>query len=114
MTITLFVLDVEDFLPLARVAAKSPDVNVLKRGPYYEVSSNTAFEIDRDATGCRNAVWFSSVAAIRDGYVSRWDKEVLRIEPGNSPDPEANAAEFASPRLGKDESHVEALERDTV
>lgn len=114
MTMTLFVLDVDDFRPLAQAAANSPDVNVVKRGPYYEVSSDQAFEIDRDATGCRNAVWFSSVAAIRDGHVSRWDKEVLCIEPGNSPDPEANAAQSASPRLGKDESHVEALERDTV
>jgi hypothetical protein len=114
MTITLFVLDVEDFRPLARVAAKSPDVKVVKRGHYYEVSSDKAFEIDRDATGCRNAVWFSSVAAIRAGHLGRWDKEVLRIEPGNSPDPGANAAESALVRLGKDESHVEALERDTV
>ena len=114
MTIALFVLDVEDFRPLAQVAANSPDVHVMKRGPYYEVSSDKAFEIERDATGCRNAVWFSSVAAIRAGHVGRWDKQVLRIEPGSSPDPGANAAESGSLRLGKDESHVEALERDTV
>lgn len=114
MTITLFVLDLEDFRPVAQVAAKSPDVNVVKRGPYHEVSSDKAFKIDRDATGCRNAVWFSSVAAIRAGHVGCWDKEVLQIEPGNSPDPEANAAESASLKIGKGESDVEALERDTV
>lgn len=114
MTITLFVLDVEDFRPLAQVAAKSPDIYVAKRGPYYEVSSDKAFKIDRDATGCRNAVWFSSVAAIRAGHVGRWDKEVLQIEPGNSPDPEANATESTSLKIGKGESQAEALERDTL
>ncbi|MGY2876175.1 hypothetical protein ACVW00_003365 [Marmoricola sp. URHA0025 HA25] len=84
MTVTLFVLDVEDFRPLAEVAAKDRDVDVVKRGPYYEVSSDGVIEIDRDATGCRNAVWFSSVAAVRSGHVSQWDKAVLRITPGPS------------------------------
>ena len=78
---TLFVLDIEDFRPLAQVAAGLPGVDVVKRGPYYEVTSDAAFEIPRNATGCRNAVWYSSVAAIRDGRVSRWDKNVLCIEP---------------------------------
>ena len=78
MRLTLFVLDVDDFRPLAEVAAKQPGVDVARRGPYYEVSSEATIEIDRDSTGCRNAVWFSSVAAIRHGHVSRWDKTVLR------------------------------------
>jgi hypothetical protein len=84
MSVTLFVLDVDDFRPLAKVAAKLPDVEVVKRGPYYEVSSDGPIEIDRDATGCRNAVWFSSVAAVRDGHVSRWDKTVMSVLPGSS------------------------------
>lgn len=84
MSVTLFVLDVDDFRPLAEAAAKLPDVEVVKRGPYYEVSSEGPIEIDRDATGCRNAVWFSSVAAVRDGHVRRWDKKVMSVAPGNS------------------------------
>lgn len=84
MTIILFVLDVEDFRPLAEYAAKVDAVDVVKRGPYLEVSSKAAFEIDRNATGCRNAVWFSAVAAVRDGHVSVWNKNVMRIEPGDS------------------------------
>jgi hypothetical protein len=78
---TLFVLDVEDFRPLAEVASRQPGVRVTRRGPYYAVESDLAFDIDRVATGCRNAVWYSSVAAIRDGRVERWDKSVLRIAP---------------------------------
>lgn len=84
MSTTLYILDVDDFRPLAEVASKQSDVVVRKRGPYYEVSSSETFEIDRDATGCRNAVWYSSVAAIHEGRVAVWDSEVLRIEPSTS------------------------------
>lgn len=95
MSVTLFVLDVDDFRPLAEVAAKRPEVDVVKRGPYYEVSSDTVIEIDRDAAGCRNAVWFSAVAAVRCGHVSQWDKSVLRITPGPSSATDAHASQDA-------------------
>jgi len=113
MTITLFVLDVEDFRPLAQVAAGSPDIDVVKRGVYYEVSSDHAFEISRHATGCRNAVWFSSVAAIRAGHVARWDKDVLRVERGSSADRGAPTDRSAPLDVGR-ETHVETLKRDVV
>lgn len=80
MTI-LYILDVDDFRPLAQVAAKNPDVTVLKLGPYYQVHTGSPLEIDRDATGCRNAVWFSTIAAIADGAVTRWDRTVMCIDP---------------------------------
>jgi hypothetical protein len=85
MTATLYVLDVVDFVPLAEVASRNPDVTVAKRGPYYEVSSEHGFEIERNATGCRNAIWFSSVAAVRHGRVARWDRDFLRVEPVSGP-----------------------------
>lgn len=80
---TLYVLGAADCVPLARAAARDPGVSVVKRGPYYEVRCDSAFEIDRSAVGCRSAVWFSSVAAIHRGRVARWDKKVLRIEPAD-------------------------------
>ncbi|SFQ22615.1 hypothetical protein K8Z49_25425 [Actinomadura madurae] len=81
---TLFVLDVDDFRPLAEVAGKDPDVTVRRRGPYFEVTAPGPIRIGRDATGCRNAVWYSSVAAVTDGRVSRWDGAELVIEPAGS------------------------------
>lgn len=81
MTTTLYVLNIADFRPLAAVAAENPSVRVVRRGPYLEVIASEPFAIDRAATGCRNAIWYSSVAAIRNGRVTQWDREVLRIEP---------------------------------
>lgn len=81
MTTTLYVLDVEDFRPLAKAASRNAHVSIVKRGPYFEVSATGPFEIARDDTGCRNAVWFSSIAAIAGGRVARWDRDTMRIEP---------------------------------
>jgi hypothetical protein len=77
----LYVLDVVDFRPLAEVAALDPTITVRRRGPYFELTSSDVITIDRKATGCRNALWYSSVAAIRGGRVTTWDKTVLIIEP---------------------------------
>lgn len=78
---TLFVLDVDDFRPLAEVAGEDPGVTVRRRGPYLEVATPGSIRIERNATGCRNAVWYSAVAAVRDGRVSRWDRSELVVQP---------------------------------
>jgi hypothetical protein len=80
----LYVLDIDDFRPLAEVAAKNPDVTVVKRGPYYEVTCDTAYEIERNATGCRNAIWFSAVAAVTGGIIETWNKSRIHIQPMDS------------------------------
>jgi hypothetical protein len=81
MTMTLYVLDIDDFRPLAGVAAQDSGVTVVRRGPYLEVTAPGPISIDRAATGCRNAIWYSAVAAVRGGRVARWDKQSLLIEP---------------------------------
>ena len=48
--------------------------------PYLEVAAAGSIHIDRNATGCRNAVWYSSVAAVTDGRLGNWDKSELVIE----------------------------------
>lgn len=78
---TLFVLDVDDFTPLAEVAAKDPDVTITRRGPYLLVTAEGKIVIDRTATSCRNAVWFSSVAALSGARITTWDKTEMIIEP---------------------------------
>jgi hypothetical protein len=77
----LYVLDIDDFRPLALAACADPAVTVRRRGPYLEVSAAGPIAIDRAATGCRNAIWYSSVAGVRGGRIARWDRDGLLIEP---------------------------------
>jgi len=81
MTVALYILNIEDFRPLAETAARNTDVTVVLRGPYYEVASELPFRIDRDATGCRNAIWYSAVAGVAHGTIENWDGKELRIVP---------------------------------
>ena len=79
----LYVLDVPENTTLAKVAAEDPTVTVGKIGPYFEITSAGTIVIDRRATGCRHAVWYSAIAGIGDGRVVQHDKDALRIEPAN-------------------------------
>jgi hypothetical protein len=81
---TLFVLDVADYRPLAEAAAKDTAITVRRRGPYFEIVTGGPIEIDRSATGCRNAVWYSAVAAVDGGRLAVWGATLLRIEPDDS------------------------------
>jgi hypothetical protein len=79
---TLYVLDVPENLALPKVAAEVPGVVVDKIGPYFEIRADGAIVIDRRATGCRHAVWYSSVAGVaRDSRIVQHDKNALRVEP---------------------------------
>ncbi|MBB5153639.1 hypothetical protein [Saccharopolyspora phatthalungensis] len=78
---TLYVLDVPENTPLAKVASEDHAVTVGKIGPYFEISADAAIVIDRRATGCRHAVWYSSVAGVADGRITQHDKDALRVEP---------------------------------
>lgn len=77
----LFVLDVPENVPVVEVAGRHPDVTVGRVGPYYRVSADASIVIDRRATGCRHAVWYSSVAGLQGGRITQWDKDALRVDP---------------------------------
>ncbi|MFC0447369.1 hypothetical protein [Rhodococcus jostii] len=77
---TLFVLDVPENTTIAAVADQDPAVTIDHVGPYFRIDSDSAIVIDRRATGCRHAVWYSSVAGLAGSRIAQWDKEALRIE----------------------------------
>jgi hypothetical protein len=82
----LYVLDVPENTPLAKVAALDPEVTVGRIGPYFEITAAGPIVIDRRATGCRHAVWYSSVAGVaRDSRIVQHDKDALRVEPVTEP-----------------------------
>ncbi|MDQ0380446.1 hypothetical protein [Amycolatopsis thermophila] len=79
---TLYVLDVPENTPMAKVAAEDPAVTVGRIGPYFEISAAGPIVIDRRATGCRHAVWYSAVGGVaRDSRITQHDKNALRVEP---------------------------------
>lgn len=79
---TLYVLDVPENTAVAKVAAEDPAVTVGRIGPYFEINAAGAIVIDRRATGCRHAVWYSAVGGVaRDSRITRHDKDALRVEP---------------------------------
>lgn len=77
----LYVLDVPENVPLATVAGADPAVTVSKIGPYFEIVADGVISIGRRATGCRHAVWYSSVAGLRGARITQHDKDALRVEP---------------------------------
>lgn len=77
---TFYVLDVPENTTVPEVAARDSTVNVDKVGPYFEVTSPNPIVVDRRATGCRHAVWYSALAGLRDSRVTQHDKDALRVE----------------------------------
>jgi hypothetical protein len=77
---TLFVLDIPENTTIASVADIDPAVRVDHVGPYFRIVSDGDIVIDRRATGCRHAVWYSSVSGLSDSRITQWDKDALRVE----------------------------------
>jgi hypothetical protein len=78
---TFFILDVPENKAVAAVAGEDPDVTVDHVGPYYRVSADTEIVVDRRATGCRHAVWYSCVSGLSGSRITQWDKDALKVEP---------------------------------
>jgi hypothetical protein len=76
-----FILDVPENKPVAAVAGEDPDVTVDHIGPYFRVSADQAIVVDRRATGCRHAVWYSCVSGLSGSRITQWDKDALKVEP---------------------------------
>jgi len=78
---TLFILDVPENVSVPAVAARDPDVDVARVGPYFKITTQGELVIDRRATECRHAVWYSCVGGLADGRIVQHDKDALRIAP---------------------------------
>lgn len=76
----LYVLEVPENEGVVRVAAADPANTVDRVGPYFRITSSGVISIDRRATGCRHAVWYSAVAAIEASVITQHDKNALRVE----------------------------------
>ncbi|MEU8120580.1 hypothetical protein AB0C21_17870 [Spirillospora sp. NPDC049024] len=98
----VFVLDVPENRGVIEVAGQDPLLTVDEVGPYFRISatgesagdsgdeplgaghSSTTGEIviDRRATACRHAVWYSAIAGLQGARIVQHDKNALRVVPG--------------------------------
>lgn len=78
--IKFYILDVPENRGLVDVVSADPTVTIKKCGPYFQMEASTPVVIDRRATGCRHAVWYSSIAGLAGTRITQWDKTALRFE----------------------------------
>lgn len=78
---TVYVLDIPENTSLPKVALHDPTVTVNRVGPYFEIVATGPLVIDRRATDCRHAVWYSAVAGVWGGRIVQHDADALRAEP---------------------------------
>jgi len=75
----IFVLDVPENEGVVRVAEQDASLQVEKVGPYFRIAAEGEIVIDRRATGCRHAVWYSALAGLQDARIVQHDKDALRV-----------------------------------
>ena len=75
-----YVLEVPENEGVVTVASRDPMVTVDQVGPYFRISADGTIVIDRRATGCRHAVWYSAVAGLENSVITQHDKDALRVE----------------------------------
>lgn len=75
----MYVLDVPENNGVIRVVSGDAALAVDKVGPYFRISAADDIVIDRRATGCRHAVWYSAVAGLEGSRITQQDKDALRV-----------------------------------
>ncbi|KXF52247.1 MULTISPECIES: hypothetical protein [unclassified Rhodococcus (in: high G+C Gram-positive bacteria)] len=79
MTARIYVLEVPENEGVVDVAARDSQVTIDKVGPYFRITADDELIIDRRATGCRHAVWYSAIAGLEDSIIVQQDKDALRV-----------------------------------
>lgn len=78
--VSVFVLDTPENKGVIDVADADQHIVIHKVGPYFELTADSGFSIDRRATGCRHAVWYSCIAGLHHARIVQWDKDALTVE----------------------------------
>lgn len=81
----LYVLEIPENASVIDVASQDPAIAVDRVGPYVRLSAEARIVIDRRATGCRHAVWYSAVAGIEGSVITQHDKDALTVEDRRAP-----------------------------
>lgn len=81
MSISIFVLDVDEFRALVEHAQSRMDIQV--SGPsiqgYWQLSANDVMILERKALGFKPAVWHGLLTGGLVGRIEHFDNEVLKL-----------------------------------
>ena len=79
MSARMFVLRVPENDGVLAVAGQDPAISIDHVGPYALLTGADDIVLDRRATGCRHAVWYSAVAGLDGSRITQHDKDALRV-----------------------------------
>lgn len=81
MTVTVFVPDVPEFLPLVHAAAKVDGCAVKSsQGGYWRLESPRSLLFSRKALGLGPALWNSALSGGFVGRIVKYDRDTMIIE----------------------------------
>jgi hypothetical protein len=75
----LYVLEVPENEGVVAVVMRDSLFSIDRVGPYFRISSDGDIVIDRRASGCRHAVWYSVIAGLEDSVIVQHDKDALKV-----------------------------------
>jgi hypothetical protein len=75
----LYILELPENEGVVKVASQDPEVTIDRVGPYFRISSGGDIVVDRRATRCRHAVWYSAIAGLEGSCIAQHDKNLLRV-----------------------------------
>lgn len=81
MTITVFVLNVEEFFPLVEHAKTRDDIKVTGPGAngYYRLDAENSLQLNRKTLAFKPAVWHGLLTGGLVGEISHFDNDNLTL-----------------------------------
>jgi hypothetical protein len=84
--VVLYVLDVQEFLPIVETARENPDCVVTKSDKgYYKIVSATELVLNRKKMNMKPAVWYGLFTGGMNGEIAEFGREEVRVIGTNKP-----------------------------
>ena len=84
--VVLYVLDVQEFLPIVEAARKLPDCQITKSDKgYWKIVSPTEIVLNRKAMKMKPAVWYGLFTGGMNGEIAEFGRDEVRVIGTNKP-----------------------------
>lgn len=84
--VVLYVLDVQEFLPIVEAVRRMADCTISRSGKgYYKIVSPTEIVLNRKAMNMKPAVWYGLFTGGMNGEIAEFGREEVRVIGTNRP-----------------------------